>query len=176
MNNYVVDTNPFNLSGPPQWWLKQLWDFDNSLVVIPSRQGFFYRLAQRRKLSLPEKMTNDMLWQESDTKMLASHGLIPVTTILSTANWSNPFLFEELRRRSPSRLGGHEKVNAGIEAQEAEAEASLNALIDERNTSIAKDAWGLYLKKIGVRSHMYVPKTAHKPAEPAGRSAAIIIK
>lgn len=176
MTNYIVDTNPFNLSGPPKWWLKQLWDFDNSLVVVPSRQGFFYRLAQRRQLSLPEKMTNDMLWKESDTKMLASHSLIPVTTILSTANWSNPALFEELRQRSPSRLGGAEKVNAKIEAQEAEEEARKNALIDERNTYTAKDAWGLYLKKIGVRSHMYVPKTAHRPTEAVGRSAAIIIK
>ena len=79
-SNYVVDENRFRLAGPPQWWLRKLWDFDNSLVVVPSRQGFYYRLAQRRKLKLSDKVVNDALFKESDTKMLASYSLVPVTT------------------------------------------------------------------------------------------------
>jgi hypothetical protein len=157
MVNYYPDVNKFNLAGPPDWWLRQLYTFDPSLAVVPSRQGFYYRLAQRRKLSLPEKMTQESLWHESDTQMLASYGLIPVTTILATTNWSNPYLFEELRRRSPHRLGGADKVTQAIEAQEAKEEAAKQALIDERNTYVAKDAWKLYLKKIGLRTHMYSP-------------------
>lgn len=164
MTNYIVDVNKFRLAGPPRWWLAQLHDFDNTLVVVPSRQGFFYRLAQRKKLSLPEQMTSDMLWQESDTRMLASYGLIPVTTILATANWSNPFLFEELRRRSPHRLGGADKVHELILAQEQEAELKKQAEIDERNTYIAKDAWRLYQKKIGLRTAMYSPTVKRAPS------------
>lgn len=176
MANYIADQNKFKLSGPPKWWLTQLYHFDPSFVVVPSRQGFYYRLAQRRRLQLSEKVTQGVLWNESDTKMLASYGLIPVTTILATANWSNPFLFEELRRRSVHRMGGAEKVNAMIEAQEAADEAARQAKIDDVNTILAKDAWGLYNKKIGVRSQMWSPKTASKPASPKiDRSASIKI-
>jgi hypothetical protein len=161
MVNYIPDQNKFNLAGPPKWWLSKLWDFDNSLVVIPSRQGFIYRLAQRRKPSLQANIVNDALFKESDTRMLARYGLIPVTTILATANWSNPYLFEELRRRAPWRLGGHEKVNAMLEAQDAQDELDKRAQTDSHLTSLSKDAWNLYNKKIGLRSQMYSPKTIH---------------
>ncbi len=176
MVNYIADENKFKLGGPPKWWLVQLYHFDDSFVVVPSRQGFYYRLAQRRRLSLPEKLTQDMLWKESDTKMLASYGLIPVTTILATANWSNPYLFEELRRRSVHRMGGAAKVNALIEEQEQQEEAARQAKIDDTNSQLAKDAWGLYNKKIGLRSQMWSPRTpTAKPAAKLDRSPAIKI-
>ena len=159
MTNYIPDQNKFKLAGPPTWWLRQLWDFDNSLVVVPSRQGFYYRLAQRRKPALSANIVNDVLFKESDTRMLASYHLIPVTTILATANWSNPYLFEELRRRAPHRLGGHEKVNAMLEAYDKQDELDAAAKQDEHLTSISKDAWGLYNKRIGLRSHMWIPQT-----------------
>lgn len=163
--NYIPDENKYKLAGPPKWWLSSLHEFDPTLVIVPSRQGFYYRLAQRKRLNLAEKMTQDSLWQESDTRMLATYGLIPVTTILATANWSNPFLFEELRRRSPTRMGGAEKVTQQLEAQEAAEEVKKNALIDERNTYVAKDAWKLYLKKIGLRSQMWSPTIKSAPKQ-----------
>lgn len=176
MTNYYPDVNKFKLAGPPKWWLARLHDFDPSLAVVPSRQGFYYRLAQRKPLSLPEKMTQEALWQESDTQMLASYGLVPVTTILSTANWSNPFLFEELRRRSPTRMGGAAKVTADLEAQEAAVEAKKAAETDELIGLAAKDAWGLYLKKIGLRSQMWSPKVKNKAVGlKENRSAALKI-
>ena len=159
MVNYIPDQNKFQLAGPPKWWLAQLLDFDDSLVVVSSRQGFYYRLAQRRKLKLPDHIVNDSLFNESDTKMLASYSLIPVTTILATANWSNPYLFEELRRRAPHRLGGADKVNAMLEAQDQQDELDKLAKQDEHLTALGKDAWGLYNKKIGLRSKMWSPKT-----------------
>lgn len=156
MQNYIPDENRFSLAGPPSWWLRGLYEFDNSLVVLPSRQGYFYRLAQRRRPNLSTKLVNDLLFQESDTKMLASYNLVPVTTILATATWS-PYLFEILRVRAPWRLGGHVKVNAQLEAQDAQAELATQAQTDERLTDLSKDAWGLYNKKIGLRSHMWSP-------------------
>src|SRR5436309_869844 len=119
MQNYIPDVNKFKLAGPPEWWLRKLWDFDSSLVVVPSRQDCVYRLAQRRKLKLPDDVVNDVLFKESDTRMLASYGLIPVTSILATANWSNPMLFQELSNRAPWRLGGGEKVADMLDAQDA---------------------------------------------------------
>jgi len=157
--NYIVDTNPFSLAGPPKYWLRQLWDFDNSLVVLPSRQGFYYRLAQRRNPNLSADIVNDALFKESDTKMLARYCLVPVTTILATANWSNPYMFEELRRRAPWRMGGAEKVSNELEDQELKDEFDKRMKTDEHLTYLAKDSWNLYKKKIGLQSHMYIPKS-----------------
>lgn len=151
MTNYIPDTNRFHLAGPPSWWLAKLWDFDSSLVVIPSRQQCLYRLAQRRKLSLREDITNNALFNESDTRMLASYGLIPVTSILPTANWSNPYLFEELANRAPHRQGGADAAIRKVEDQELKDEFDKRQLTDEQLTYLSKDAWKYYNKKIGLR-------------------------
>lgn len=156
-NNYLPDVNKFHLAGPPEWFQRALWDFDNSLVIVPSRQGFYYRLGQRRKLNLPEKFANDMLFKESDTQMLASYSLVPVTTILATVNWSNPFLFEELRRRAPWRMGGAAKVNADLDSRDQEARTKINQENDARNEHLAKEGWGLYRKKIGLGKTLFLP-------------------
>ena len=155
--NYIPDLNMFKLAGPPKWFLHRLWDFDNSLVVVPSRQGFYYRLAQRRKLNLSAKIVNDSLFNESDTKMLASYSLVPVTTIIATANWDNPLMFEELRKRAPWRMGGADKVNKDLDAQDAAVEIDKRAKTDEHLSYLGKDAWNLYKKKIGLRTRMYSP-------------------
>ena len=159
ITNYIVDTNPFQLAGPPDWFLRQLWEFDNSLVLVPSRQGFFYRLGQRRPLKLPERMVNDILKEHADTQMLASYSLVPVTTVLATANWSNPVFFEELRRRAPWRWGGADKFEKMVEEQDLREAIDKKAKIDDRNTYLAKDSWRYYNKLIGTRSHLWSPTT-----------------
>lgn len=165
MTNYIPDVNRFQLAGPPQWWLRGLWDFDDSLVVIPSRQGFFYRLAQRRRLKLSDNIVNDALFAESDTKMLARYSLVPVTTILATAHW-NPEMFEMLRQRAPWRLGGAEKVNQMLEDQDTEHDHAKQTKTDEHLAYLGKDAWRLYNKKIGLRSHMWAPTVKRPPQAP----------
>lgn len=177
MTNWIADTNRFKLAKPPKFWLRQLWDFDSSLVVVPSRQDCVYRLCQRRQLNLPEHIVNDMLFAQSDTKMLASYSLIPVTSMIAKPNWSNPAMFEELRRRAPHRNGGAENVIAQIEAQEAKEALDRQAKIDEITTATAKDGWGMYLKKLGVRSHMYIPKSKdyERKAKVAPKAPAIRI-
>lgn len=144
MVNYIVDENKFKLAGPPTWWLRKLWDFDSSLVVVPSRQDCVYRLAQKRKLNLPAHIVNDALFNQSDTQMLASYSLVPVTTIIATANWSNPYMFVELSNRAPWRQGGAEKVIADIEGRELSAEMKKDAETDAILTETAKDAWKYY--------------------------------
>lgn len=174
MNNYICDVNRFGLAGPPRWWLAKLWEFDPSLVVVPSRQACVYRLAQRRKLKLRENITNDALFNQSDTKMLASYSLVPVTTIIAVANWGNPLMFEELRRRAPHRNGGAAKVIAEVEAREMQDELDKRKAIDAITTDSAKDGWGMYLKNLGVRSHMYIPKTAPARRDPSIGKAPLI--
>ena len=167
MTNYIPDHNRYKLAGPPRWFLAQLWDFDSSLVIVPSRQGFYYRLAQRRPLKLPEHITNEALWNESDTQMLATYSLVPVTTILATANWSNPLLFKDLAERAPWRQGGTNKVIASIEAREREVELRKRQATDEHLTHLSKDAWKLYRKKIGLgRSWNITPTSSKTPSSP----------
>lgn len=155
MLNYIKDENKFKLAGPPQWFLQRLAEFDPSLVIVPSRQGFYYRLAQRRKLQLPDHIVQEALWQFSDTQMLASHSLVPVTTILATCNWSNPLIWQELSDRAPWRNGGHEKVNALLDQRDLDTENAANMKTDELNTNLAKDGWKLYRKKIGLGSTQF---------------------
>ena len=157
--NYIKDTNPFNLAGPPVWWLDKLHDFDNSLVVVPSRAGFFYRLAQRRQPDLRTEIVNDVLKEDTDTRMLYRHGLIPVTTILSTADWSNPAMWEELRRRAPWRNGGADEFMKKLNTQEKEEKLKAAIEQDEKLDYLAKDSWKYYQKQLGLRSNIYSPKT-----------------
>lgn len=161
MNNYIKDTNPFSLAGPPQRWLRKLWEFDNSLVVVPSRMGFFYRLAQRRTPSPSEAIARNLM-EGADTMMLASYGLIPVTTILATANWDSPLMWQDLAERAPWRQGGADAVIAHIEGREFSNEQRINQEIDERNTSISRDGWGLYRKKIGLGRTWHGANVEHR--------------
>ena len=167
LNNYYPDLNRFNLAGPPQWFLRKLMEFDPSLVIVPSRQGFMYRLGQRRKLQLSENVVNDVLKEQADTLMLASYGLVPVTTIVATANWSNPYIFVELANRAPWRLGGADKVNAMLEAQDSQDEFGKRAQTDEHLTYLSKDAWKYYRTKIGLgRSWNLTPETTKSQSKP----------
>lgn len=177
MTNYIPDQNKFRLAGPPSWWLRKLWDFDASLVVVPSRQECVYRLAQRRKLNLPEHLVNDALFQQSDTQMLASYGLIPVTSILATANWSNPYLFVELANRAPHRQGGWEKVIREVEDAEHQEEVKKQEKVEDMKNILAKDGWRLYQQKQGLRSQMWSPQTRRTPSPlNLDRAPALIIK
>ena len=164
--NYFRDTNPFQLAGPPDYFLRQLFDFDDSLALVPSRQGFFYRLGQRRKLKLSEKVVNEILKEQADTQMLASYSLVPVTTVLATANWGDPIFFEELRRRAPWRWGGAQAYEQIIEDQERKENLAMRAQRDDRNTYLAKDAWKYYNKLIGTRSHLWIPNTKSDNSKP----------
>ena len=163
VTNWIPDTNRFSLTTPPEWWLKKLWDFDSSLVVIPSRQQALYRLAQKRPLSLTEKAVHEMLKEQADAQMMASYGLIPVTSIMMNPNWANPAMFIELHNRAPHRLGGAEKALAVLEAQEAKDELDKQFKLNDHLDSLGKDAWGMYKKKIGVQSNMYIPKSDPDP-------------
>ena len=166
-NNYIEDMNRFRLAGPPRSFLMRLWDFDNSLVLVPSRMGFFYRLCQRRPLELRESIVNDVLKEQADTLMLASYGLVPFTTLLATVNWDSPVIFEELRRRAPWRWGGAEKFEAMIDEQEAKEALDIRKQRSEMINELSKDSWRLYNKKIGTRSHMWSPTVkGREPAKP----------
>jgi len=162
MNNYIVERNPFKLAGPPKWWLSKLFEFDPSLVVMPSGQGFYYRLCQRRRPSLTQKLVNDLLFNESDTKMLASKGLIPVTTILSTANWDNPLMWKDLAERAPWRNGGADKINKKLEDDEFASDMKKRKATEQNIVDRAKDGWKQYKGMTGQTISMANPNRGRR--------------
>jgi hypothetical protein len=149
MVNYIEDVNRFKLAAPPEWWLTKLRDFDSSLVIVPSRQDAVYRLAQRRPLNLPENIVNDVLFDQSDTKLLASYSLVPVTTIIANPNWSNPFMFKELADRAPWRNGGADKVLTELDEHEMRIETQKRLDTEANLVDRAKDGWRLLKQKQG---------------------------
>ena len=169
--NYIPGSNPFNLAGPPTWFQSQLWEFDPSLVVVASKQGFFYRLAQRRPLKLKENLINEILREQADTRMMAMHGLVPITTILATVNWDNPLLFEELRRRAPWRMGGADKFIKMVEDQDWKAHQKLALQQDEHLTHLAKDSWKYYQMQQGLRSSLF----SHNSKSPTTAPGTLIL-
>lgn len=168
--NYIAADNPFKLAGPPAYWLRALWEFDSSLVVMPSKQSFCYRVCQRRPPSFSVQMTNDILKEDADARMMAAQHVIPVTSLLSTANWSEfPKHMEALRQRAPWRMGGAQHVTDSLEQAEwVEEQKRKQQFEQDVLNPLSKDAWNLYNKKLGLRSHMYSPTTkTNRPAQAA---------
>lgn len=149
--NFIADVDKFKLGAPPEWWLTRLRDFDPSLVVVPSRQDCVYRLAQKRPLNLPEHIVNDALFNHSDTQMLATYSLIPVTTIMAKPNWSDPRMWRELEERAPWRMGGAEKVLTELEEAEFREETQKRLLTELNLEDRAKDGWQLLKHKQGSK-------------------------
>jgi hypothetical protein len=171
MRNYLRGTNPFALAGPPDWWLCKLWDFDDSLVIVPSKQGCFYRLAQRRRPTLGAAVATEVLKDEGDTLLLASHHLVPITTLSALANWSNPLMWEDLRQMAPWRHPqGADAFIKDVEALDVQKDAATQAKIDNITESLAKDSWGYYRMKAGLQTRMWSPRTA-SPKSPAASAA-----
>lgn len=171
--NFINDNNPFNLPKPPEYWLDRLREFDDSLVVIPSRQDCVYRLAQRRPPDPNITLANQLMKDGGDTQMLSSNGLVPVTTIRANPRWDNPLMWKELAERAPWRQGGAEAVIEKIEKAEANKEAELAAQTDAHLDYLGRDGWNYYNMKRGLRSRMWSPKIKERAA--AAKSAAIKI-
>lgn len=172
MNNYLPGSNPYHLAGPPAWWLAKLWDFDPSLVVIPSVQGYLYRLCQRRPLDEKAKLVNDIK-RDGDSLALAQYGLVPVTTLLATARWDNPLMWNDLAERAPWRQGGADAYIKKVEGMEAEKQFKINLENSERNTYLAKDAWKMYQIKKGTR--IGLAPTTKRDTAPATSAALKIV-
>ena len=160
MGNWIADENPFKLAAPPKWWLQRLWDFDNRLVVIPSRRQMVYRLAQRHPPDPRIQAVEAAMWKDSETKMLASHGLVPVLSITPDVTWENPTIFETLKERAPWMQGGTDKFLAKVEAAEATAEQRRDADTDAMMGERYEGAWNMLRRRMGLG------KTWHQPFTP----------
>ena len=120
MQNFIPDVIGFHLAPPPAWRLRELYEFDPSLVIIPSREQPYLIVAQRRPFNA--KRIEPTLMRP-DEAMLRAHGLIFVTNLVSVTggwNWSAPSsdLRPHLAMRAPHRLGGFEHVDRALNNQD----------------------------------------------------------
>lgn len=177
MNNYIPDRNRFKLAAPPQWFLRKLWDYDSSLVIIPSRQNHMFRLAQRRPLTLTMKWAYEMMGGEADSSMMAGYGLVPITTILSTINWSSPLIWAELNDRSAGWRKGMREVDNILDRNDRERQERINRDNDTINDARARDGYRLYKTLSGQRTFIDGSKrfSPPPPSTPSRTEGGLII-
>lgn len=91
---------------------------------------------------------------EADTQMLASYGLVPVTTVVRTygATWEIESILAQLRSRDIWAQGGAEKV---VDALEASEESERQRIIQNGRADMdhrSRDAYRSYQARTGQRT------------------------
>lgn len=137
MNNYLEGANPFNLVGPPTWFLRQLEAMDPALVIFPSCEEGVYRVA-RRVTHTPGVLR--ALSYRPDTKVFVQHRLEPVTSLLPFARWG-PVILQDLAERDIWRVGGADKAADILDARDEEADRRLDCEADDGSDQRAHAAY-----------------------------------
>lgn len=150
--NFIKDLNRFNLEIPPTWWLQGLKDYDDQLVVVPSRTDPVYRLCRRTRNTIGLESVA-IVDRHADTAMMYEMGLVPVTSILVKGlAWDLVNIIESLRSRDIWANGGPDAVADALDAQdELERVVRRRAFKDDIGQR-AKDAYRSMMARIGARS------------------------
>jgi len=161
MRNYVGAPNPFQLAGPPAWWLRELAIFDADLVVVPSQQQPVYRLARRvrRAKGLLESAVPQVKDFQPLPDTLQMHALrvVPVTTIMPGAVWGN-HLFATLAARDTWRVGGGAKTADLLDEADRVARQRRKAETHDTAGEVAARMHEAYSYRSGSRTSL-----AHSP-------------
>lgn len=152
--NYIPDN--VRMAVPPKFWLQRLYDFDDKLVLVPSRHiPFAYVLARRKQLTagITDKAFEDTI-DQPDTKMCFQYGLVPVSIIYRTGEgWSIDNILRELKARDMWAVGGAEKMaDIADAADKAERERIRKSIRDDMYAR-SGDAWRSYQARTGQRNH-----------------------
>ncbi len=172
MSNYIPDNT--RMAVPPPYFLQRLYDFDNMLVLMPSRRvPFAYVIARRRQLSagLSSKALMDSI-DQPDTKMCLLHGCVPVSLMYRTGStWDIDSVIRTLAARDMWAHGGADAVADMLEAQEAKAAADNQAAIRADLWNRSGDAWRSYQHRTGqstIKSKDFHPpkgqRTSNSPS------------
>src|SRR5258706_12013367 len=102
------------VDAPPIYFLQRLYDFDNMLVLMPSREQPGAYVLGRRKQWGPglTQAGVDAVYTKADTKMCILSGTVPVCMVFKTTSgsWNPDGLIQKLRARDIWTLGGAGKV------------------------------------------------------------------
>ena len=151
--NFIHDN--VRMEVPPAYFLQRLFDFDNMLVLVPSRNvPFAYVIARRKQFSkgLSDKALEGTI-RQPDTVMCLHYGLVPVCLMYKTGpSWDIDSLLATLAARDMWAHGGPDKVADLLEAQD---EAAKEKIRQENRNSIwerSGDGWRSYNARIGANN------------------------
>lgn len=152
--NYIPDNA--RMETPPAYWLQRLWDFDDQLVVIPSRYiPFAYVLARRRKhtAGLTDAALEATV-DQPDTRMCFRYGVIPISMIYRTGTtWSIDNIIAQLKARDTWAVGGGEKMADLADAADEAIDKAQKKSIRDDMWNRSGDAWRSYQARTGQRNH-----------------------
>ncbi len=166
--NWIEDENPFKLPQPPEWVLLKLWNFDERLVLVPSRRSKFrdkgeYILAIRQRYTAqePEHKAIDLSAAHPDTNMLKVRGLIPIAPLhfRNGVAWTEPNvdgLLAQLKARDTWALSGGpehgERAAEAVETHERGIERKEHANLRDKFYHMGRDAYRSLKARTGQRS------------------------
>lgn len=176
--------NPWQLAGPPDWWLALLYAADPELVLFPSKTQGVYRVARRMPQNIQPIMT--AVQGVPDTATYVTHRLVPLTSLLPFTAWS-PLTIEDLMARNIERFGGWQAAARALDDFDASEEQRLNREIEHKAQSLGHDSWWskqfqtgsavsmAHRKRDGARSTAARRRApAYRPLRFAGGSAVFV--
>lgn len=176
--NFLPDNT--RMEAPPPYFLQRFHDFDNMLVLLPSRKvPFAYVVARRRQFAvgLSDKAIADTI-DQPDTKMCLKYGVVPVCLMYKTGpSWNIDPLLRSLAARDMWAHGGPDKVADMLEEQEAAAKEKIRKDIRDDIYNRSGDAWRSYKARTGqstIRfSDYFKPRKERRTAQtvPSGSTA-----
>ena len=165
MNNWIDTLNPFGLPRPPAWFLADLALYDPELVVFPSVEVAFYRLARRARRG-PGALR--ALAKHPDTKVYVANRLVPVKsfyppTISLDLAWGR--ILPELTEYDVHRAGGADAASDRLDGMESEQEQKNRARTADLAGVLARESYGPAKAEIGERVSFgsYRPRPRVRP-------------
>lgn len=109
--NWYPDENRFSLPAPGEWWLKLLAEYDDQLVVLPSRVDLVYRLTRRVRHEARMGLRAMIVHEHPDTVMMINYGVVPVAAM---TRWSiqSDKIIRDLMARDTWRVFGKPVLDA----------------------------------------------------------------
>lgn len=181
--NYFEEGMP-HMSTPPEYWLQRLHDYDDKLVVFPSRHvPFAYVLARKREHGTADadKALACVITQPDTKKCLERHWA-PVTIIVrhSQASWSIDNIIASLQKRDIWRHGGGDAYADKLDAIDAAEERQKRADLRDDFMQRADLAWDLYKRRTGQRisssgvASLGAPQSTKHPSGSTGGSGIVL--
>lgn len=109
--NWYPDLNRFSLPAPSAWWLQLLRDYDDQLVVLPSRMELVYRLTRRVRAEARLGLKAMIVHEHPDTVMMIQYGVVPVAALTQWSVQSDKII-RDLMARDTWRVFGKPILDA----------------------------------------------------------------
>ncbi len=163
MVNWIPDTNRWNLPKPPPYVLTSLWNFDEMLVVVPSRKEREYLLVRRQQRSTG--YTDVVLLDDinPDMNMAKVNHVVVIAPLVfkdGAIKWTQKAiddLIAELKRRDTWAITGGPTGNPDLlwkDLEDEEERARLKRRATRRDNfhHMGRDAWRSFTARMGARN------------------------